>query len=128
MYMETDFTPGFDPKVLQDRLFDGLDNVKTDYDIRNAELKVKTIKAFGELEKIKLGYDNLSLQEQQLELEREKFEAQKVKDQYYMITDLACKSDKQLKRIAQLKLGIFPKLDESVVKMMKATQKLLELD
>lgn len=132
--MEENLKPGFDPVVLQNQLTEGMfEKVQTDYDIRNEEIKIRKIKAYAELEKIKVAYhqlnkvdEQLELEREKLKLEREKFEAQKVKDLYYICTDYASKTDKQLQRISKLKLGLFPELDKQVVKIMKKTQEIIQ--
>ena len=103
------------------------EKAETDLDIRRGELMVKKLNALSNLERTKIEFMKLQLQQRSMELEERRLALDEIQGKYNIISDMVRKSDKTQRAIGKTMIGFFPEQDKQVVSIMKAAQKLQDI-
>ena len=103
------------------------EKAETDLDIRRGELMVKKLNALSNLERTKIEFMKLQLQQRSMELEERRLALDEINGKYNIISDMVRKSDKTQRAIGKTMIGFFPEQDKQVVSIMKAAQKLQDI-
>ena len=112
----------FDIETLENELSKVMfEKAETDMDIRRGELLVKKINALANLEKSKLEFKKMELSARRLYLDE-------MQGKYNMISDMVRKSDKTVRAIGRTMVGFFSEQDQQVLNIMKAAQKLRDVN
>lgn len=109
---------------LQKAMFEKAEN---DLDIRRGELMVKKINALANLEKAKVDFMKLQLEQKRVMLEERRMTLEEIQTKYNITSDMVRKSDKIQRAIGKTMLGLFPKQDKQVAKIMEAAKELTEM-
>ena len=99
----------------------------TDIEIRRDEVQVKKINALANLQKAKLDYMKIQQEQQRIALEERRLALEEVQTKYNMASDLTKKADKIQRTIGKTMIGLFPESDKQLVSIMKAAQKITEI-
>lgn len=101
-----------------------LEKAETDIEIRRGELNIKKINALANLEKAKLDFMKLQLEQQRVALDERRLTLEEIQTKYNITSDMVRKSDKIQRAIGKTMLGLFPEQDKQVVQIMKAAKEL----
>ena len=103
------------------------EKAETELDIRRGELMVKKINALANLEKAKVDYMKLQLEQQLVCMEERRLTLEEIQTKYNITSDMVRKSDKIQRAIGKTMLGLFPEQDKQVMKIMEAAKQLTEM-
>ena len=119
----------FDVNTLENELSKVMfEKAETEMDIRRGELLVKKINALANLEKNKLEFMKIQLQEKNMALSDRRLQLDEMQSKYNMVSDMARKPDKTIRTIGKMMVGFFAEQDKQVLSIMKAAQKLQDLN
>ena len=104
-----------------------LEKAETDIEIRRGELNIKKINALANLEKAKLDFMKLQLEQQRVALDERRLTLEEIQTKYNITSDMVRKSDKIQRAIGKTMLGLFPEQDKQVVQIMKAAKELAKV-
>lgn len=119
----------YDVSTLERELSEvNIENAKTELDIRRCEMIIKKVNAQANLEKQKLEFMKLQLQQKSMEISDRRLALEEIQGKYNIISDMVRKSDKTQRAIGKTMIGFFSEQDKQVLSIMKAAKKLQDLD
>ena len=104
------------------------EKAESDIDIRRGELLVKKINCLANLEKAKIEFMKLQLEQQRLMHDERRLVLEEVQAKYNIASDLSKKPEKLVRAIGKIPIGLFGKQDKQVVEILQWAQKLQSVD
>jgi hypothetical protein len=104
------------------------EKAESDIDIRRGELLVKKINCLANLEKAKIEFMKLQLEQQRLMHDERRLVLEEVQAKYNIASDLSKKPEKLVRAIGKIPVGLFGKQDKQVVEILQWAQKLQSVD
>ena len=98
------------------------EKAKTDIDIRRGELQVKQINAIVNLERCKLDFKKLQIEEHRLMMEERRLYLDEMNTKFSIADQLSRKANKIQRVIGKTMVGLFPKQDKQVLAILRASQ------
>ena len=98
------------------------EKAETDIDIRRGELQVKQINAIVNLERCKLDFKKLQIQEHRLMMEERRLYLDEMNTKFSIADQLSRKANKIQRVIGKTMVGLFPKQDKQVLAILRASQ------
>lgn len=115
---------GFDISTLEEEISKSLfEKAESDLDIRRGELMVKKINALGNLQKSKIEFMKLQLEQEKLLLDKRRQAVEEINSKYTIASDLSRKPEKILRTIGKIPVGLFGEQDKQMVEIVKWAQK-----
>lgn len=127
--MEENTQSQFDISTLEAELSKELfEKAESDMDIRRGELMVKKINCLANLERAKIEFMKLQLEQQRLMHDDRRLVLEEVQTKYNIASDLSKKPEKLVRTIGKIPVGLFEKQDKQVVEILQWAQKLQRID
>jgi hypothetical protein len=104
------------------------EKAESDLDIRRGELMVKKINSLANLEKAKIEFMKLQMEQQRMMLDERRLVLEEVQTKYNIASDLSKKPEKLFRTIGKIPVGLFEKQDKQVVEILQWAQKLQSVD
>ena len=98
------------------------EKAETDIDIRRGELQVKQINAIVNLERCKLDFKKLQIEEHRLMMEERRLYLDEMNTKFSIADQLSRKANKIQRVIGKTMVGLFPKQDKQVLAILRASQ------
>ena len=98
------------------------EKAETDIDIRRGELQVKQINAIINLERCKLDFKKLQIEEHRLMMEERRLYLDEMNTKFSIADQLSRKANKIQRVIGKTMVGLFPKQDKQVLAILRASQ------
>ena len=115
---------GFDISTLEEEISKSLfEKAESDLDIRRGELMVKKINALANLQKSKIEFMKLQLEQEKLLLDKRRQAVEEINSKYTIASDLSRKPEKILRTIGKIPVGLFGEQDKQMVEIVKWAQK-----
>lgn len=115
---------GFDVNTLEEEISKSLfEKAESDLDIRRGELMVKKINALANLQKSKIEFMKLQLEQEKLLLDKRRQAVEEINSKYTIASDLSRKPEKILRTIGKIPVGLFGEQDKQMVEIVKWAQK-----
>ena len=115
---------GFDVSTLEEEISKSLfEKAESDLDIRRGELMVKKINALANLQKSKIEFMKLQLEQEKLLLDKRRQAVEEINSKYTIASDLSRKPEKILRTIGKIPVGLFGEQDKQMVEIVKWAQK-----
>lgn len=98
------------------------EKAETDIDIRRGELQVKQINAIVNLERCKLDFKKLQIEEHRLMMEERRLYLDEMNTKFSIADQLSRKANNIQRVIGKTMVGLFPKQDKQVLAILRASQ------
>ena len=98
------------------------EKAETDIDIRRGELQVKQINAIVNLERCKLDFKKLQIEEHRLMMEERRLYLDEMNTKFSIADQLSRKANKIQRVIGKTMVGLFPKQDKQLLAILRASQ------
>ena len=98
------------------------EKAETDIDIRRGELQVKQINAIVNLERCKLDFKKLQIEEHRLMMEERRLYLDEMNTKFSIADQISRKANKIQRVIGKTMVGLFPKQDKQVLAILRASQ------